>query len=75
MKNKAQKDERIPKLKKDKGSYKRVINALPHIKEYIVTDDEGEDDDYNMEDDEDDEPTANAVDLSKENDRRKRTDH
>ena len=72
VKNKAKKDERIPKLKKDKMSYKRVINALPHIKEYIVTDDEGEDDDDDMEDDEEDEPTTDAVDLTKENDRRKR---
>ena len=34
--SKGKMDGRIPKLKKDSASYKRVIEALPHIREYVT---------------------------------------
>ena len=63
-------DDRIPKLKKDSASYKRVINALPHIRQYVVTDDEGDGADDDMDDDDEDVPETDPVDLTAENERR-----
>ena len=64
-------DPRVPKLRKDRASYNRVIQALPHINEFVATDDEGEDLDHDMDDhDDEDEPETDPIDLTTENNRR-----
>ena len=72
---KSRRDDRIPKLMKDKKSFEQVMEALPRIKEYIVTDDDedGADDDMDDDDDDDDDDETDPIDLTAENARRQRT--